>query len=740
MKKILTVILAVMLVLAYSVPQNVFATGEGDTGGGTSTGETGGDTGGTTDNNKGDSTNNNSGDNNNSSKSDTNNNSTNTTNNYSSGSTSDSTSTTTSKLKSGEVSILFTGDINSCLDTVKSRGSSGSTTYGGGIARVAGKVSSIEQSYPDSFLFDAGNFSKGTVFQTLFDSNASELKALGSAGYDAVNLGQNEFGFGTKALQSMILKAKNAQTKTTTSATTTTTTTTTTDTTTTGMPYIVGPNVDWTKSTGSSAYDLQRALSKYGAASYKMITKEDTKIAVFGLMDEEAVKEASNGGVEYKDYLDYAQSTVKAIKKKKPDMIVCLANCGKNEKSTDGASKLASKVSDIDLIITSGTKEALETPTTQGDTTIVSAGSDTQYLGQLLMKKKSGKYTVKKYKLVSLTSGTAKDSATSSTVSSAISKLNSTLFSKYSLSYGGTLATNKRVFRTASTFGKEQREEPLGDLMSDAYTYASKKDGTKADVSFIAKGEVTNTLYKGSVTAGDVYNAMCTGSDISNMQGYDVVRVYLKGSELKNLAEIDASISNDMMKTRLYFSGLSYTVNEHRLKLNRATDIKLVNSKGETSPISNTKLYCVVCDMYFLNMLDDVMIKGHSMLKVEPKNSKGNAIASSKYENYALKSGGKKVKNWVAVSRYVKSQGSISQYYSTTHNRKNISTSFGPVALFKQANSFARIVYALILIPIVIIIGLIIFFRRRNSMKRGYSTSMFGTGRKRTKRYKSKFR
>ena len=52
MKKILTVILAVMLVLAYSVPQNVFATGEGDTGGGTSTGETGGDTGGTTDNNK----------------------------------------------------------------------------------------------------------------------------------------------------------------------------------------------------------------------------------------------------------------------------------------------------------------------------------------------------------------------------------------------------------------------------------------------------------------------------------------------------------------------------------------------------------------------------------------------------------------------------------------------------------------------------------------------------------------
>lgn len=88
----------------------------------------------------------------------------------------------------------------------------------------------------------------------------------------------------------------------------------------------------------------------------------------------------------------------------------------------------------------------------------------------------------------------------------------------------------------------------------------------------------------------------------------------------------------------------------------------------------------------------------------------------------------------------MKSQGSISQYYSTTHNRKNISTSFGPVALFKQANSFARIVYALILIPIVIIIGLIIFFRRRNSMKRGYSTSMFGTGRKRTKRYKSKFR
>jgi 2',3'-cyclic-nucleotide 2'-phosphodiesterase (5'-nucleotidase family) len=574
-------------------------------------------------------------------------------------------------------------------------------------------------------------------------SNGTELKALGKAGYDAVNLGYNEFNLGSNALRQMILRGKNAQTKTSATTTTTTTSSTATGTTaantnTTGMPYIVGPGVNWDKSSGTSASRLKRILRTYGAASYKIIEKEDTKVAVFGLMDEEALNEASNGGVTFSDYLDYAKGVMSKIKKKKPDMIVCLVNCGKDETAKDGAAGLAKDLSDVDVMITSGTGEKLTEAVTEGNTTIVSAGTRGQYLGQLLMKKKSGSYVVKKYKLAAIQADTSSDSTVQSVVNSGISKINGAVFRNSGFSYNTSLGTNSYTFHTAAQMGSNAGEDKLGDLLADSFAYTAKRAGTDADVAFIARGEITDTLYKGSLKTADIYNAMCTGGSMSEPKGYDLVSFYLKGSELRNLAEIDASVANDTPKARLFFSGLSYTVNEHRLKLNRATDVKLVNRNGETSQIKSGKLYLVVCDTYFTGIMDDIMSKGHSMLQITPKDAGGNELAAGKY--LAVRNGTRSVKNWYAVSKYIKSRGGVPAYYSKTHNRKILSNSLSPVALFKQANSFARIVYAVVLIPIVVIIGLLLFFRQRKNRRRGYSSSMFGSGRGRTKRYKSKFR
>ena len=658
----------------------------------------------------------------------------------SSSTSSSSSSTVQSKLKSGEVSILFTGDIRSAVDSVKIRNSDGVTKNIGGIAKIASKINTIEQSYPDSFIFDAGNFTGSTIFRTVTASNGTELKALGKAGYDAVNLGYNEFNLGSNALRQMILRGKNAQTKTSAATSTTTTTTASSTTTgtdsantnTTGMPYIVGPGVNWDKSSGTSASRLKRILRTYGAASYQIIEKENTKVAVFGLMDEEAVNEASNGGVTFSDYLDYAQSVMKKIKKKKPDMIVCLVNCGKDETAGDGAADLAKDLSDVDVMITSGTGEELTEAVTEGNTSIVSAGTRGQYLGQLLMKKKNGNYVVKKYKLTAIKSDTSNDSTVQSVVNTGISKINSTVFKNSGFSYNTSLGTNRYTFHTAAQMGENEAEDKLGDLLADSFAYTAKRAGVDADVAFIAKGELKDTLYKGSLKTADIYNAMCTGN-MSDPKGYDLVSFYLKGSELKNLAEIDASVANDMPKARLFFSGLSYTVNEHRLKLNRATDIKLISRSGETTPISSGKLYRVVCDTYFTGIMDEIMTKGHSMLQITPKDAEGNELAAGKFMPV-------KARNWYAVSKYIKDKGGVPSYYAKTHNRKILSNSFSPVALFKQANSFARIVYAVVLIPIVVIIGLLLFFRQRKNRRRGYSSSMFGRGRGRTKRYKSKFR
>ena len=107
------------------------------------------------------------------------------------------------------VSIAFTSDIHSHLD--ESHGS-------GGLARVGTLINEIEDAHKDTFLLDAGNFSMGTVFQTVYRRRAAELKMLGTMKYDAVALGASEFEYGASGLADMLdsAAADKKTTKTTT--------------------------------------------------------------------------------------------------------------------------------------------------------------------------------------------------------------------------------------------------------------------------------------------------------------------------------------------------------------------------------------------------------------------------------------------------------------------------------------------------------------------------------------------
>ena len=223
---------------------------------------------------------------------------------------------------SSKVSIIFTSDMHSHLDSVKVLRNGKATQYGG-FARVRTVAKDIEKDYPDSLMVDAGNFSMGTAYQTIFKSSASELRTMGSMGYDAVALGKNEFDFGADGLAKMIKKASSdvgTSTTTTTAYNTQTYQYDTTTTTTKNMPDLVCGNINWNKSLSSAslkknAKKLKRAMDKYGAEDYTVIDKNGTKIAVIGLMGKTAVKEMSDGGVKWSSYTDRAQSIVNEIER-----------------------------------------------------------------------------------------------------------------------------------------------------------------------------------------------------------------------------------------------------------------------------------------------------------------------------------------------------------------------------------------------------------------------------------------
>ena len=86
------------------------------------------------------------------------------------------------------VQILFTHDMHSRLDEFKSE-----EEMIGGVARLKTAIDAKKAENDATFVLDGGDFSMGTLFQTIFETQAAELTMLGRLGYDATTFGNHEF-------------------------------------------------------------------------------------------------------------------------------------------------------------------------------------------------------------------------------------------------------------------------------------------------------------------------------------------------------------------------------------------------------------------------------------------------------------------------------------------------------------------------------------------------------------------
>ena len=67
----------------------------------------------------------------------------------------------------------------------------------GGYTRLAALLKEQRQAAGQCAVItlDAGDFSMGSLFQTVYPSDAPELRALGAMGYDVATLGNHEFDY-----------------------------------------------------------------------------------------------------------------------------------------------------------------------------------------------------------------------------------------------------------------------------------------------------------------------------------------------------------------------------------------------------------------------------------------------------------------------------------------------------------------------------------------------------------------
>jgi 5'-nucleotidase / UDP-sugar diphosphatase len=649
-------------------------------------------------------------------------------------------------INNGTVSVIFTGDMHSHLDAQENVG---------GFAKLKTVVDEINTKFPDSFLLDAGDFSMGTPFQTIFKSEASELRMMGAMRYDVVTLGNHEFDYRPDGLTKMLNTAaiyKGTETESTKVYKEDSNFYSWVESTYELMPKVVQSNIDWKatladKELASDAKKLKAAMDNYGVKDYAIVEKQGIKMAVFGLMGLEAISQAPEAGVLWKDYIERANEIVAEIKRNgEADLILCLSHSGYYFDDGDDSEDimLANAVPDIDVIISGHSHDVLEDEIMVGNTVIVGSGPYLDYAGHLVLKKNNDEYSVSEYNLIPLDSEVVGNEAIQSKVDEFRKLIDTEYFSKFGYDYDKVLAVNSYEFTSMDIFGDVQKEDTLGNLIADSLVYAVQKaEGSNyipVDVAVVPNGVVRGSISKGDVTVADAFNISSLGIGPDGISGYPLVSVYLTGKELKAAAEVDASVSKMMNEARLYFSGLSYTINDKRLFLNRATDIQLMKADGSKEKLDNTKLYRVIADLYTCQMLGLVEDGSYGLLSVTPKDKDGVVIDD--FEKNIIYNNQEELKAWYAVASYIDSfEGdAIPAKYSAPEGRKVLNDSLNPIALLKQPNHIGLMLAGILLIPIVIIVGIVLYIRSRRKKHRGYEKSIFKSKAKRYEKPKMRMR
>lgn len=616
-----------------------------------------------------------------------------------------------------QVDIMFTHDTHSHLDSFLTQ-ENGENVIVGGFARIKTLIDEKKAENADAFLFDAGDFSMGTLVQTIFMEEAAELRMLGALGCDVTTFGNHEFDYRSQGLAKM-LKSAAANTD--------------------RVPAIALCNVDWERMEKDGLTDEQQMLKEafegYGISDYVIVQKGNIKIAVIGVFGEDSLKCAPTCVLKFKSAPEAVRETIESIwaNESGVDMIVCVSHSGTNKdikRSEDEI--LAKEVPELDVIISGHTHTVLSEPIVHGNTYIVSCGSYGRYLGSLSMQQKTdGRWEMDNYEVIPVTEEIARDKQTQDKIDEFMDKVDA----RYLLGFGyerkQVLADNAVTFCSVSDLTKKHQEGNLGNIIADSYVYAVEHaqdfDGVPVDLAVAPSGTVRATYPLGPVTVEDVFNSFSLGIGADGVPGYPLVSVYLTGKELKTAAEIDASVSDIMTTARLYISGMNFSFNPHRLILNKVTDCYLVGDNGERIEIDDDKLYRVVSDLYSGQMLGAATDVSYGLLSIVPKNADG--VPYKNLEDAIIMDGNRELKAWSAIAAYMESFpdtdgsgiGNISAEYGVFQGRKVVENSRNIIDLFKNPNRYAFMIIGIVLVLVILIvlfILLIVRLLRKSVLKR----------------------
>ena len=628
--------------------------------------------------------------------------------------------------------ILFTHDLHSHF-LPQSTAEGGES---GGYARLKTVIDGERAMNPDALLVDGGDFSIGSLIQTLYTTQAAELRTMGAMGYDAVTIGNHEFDHKGTGFAEMLNSAKAAQQAAVELLLVDARPLEDMDAykerfgpVTPVLPTLLEANYAPADDNPDRAF-IRSAMENYGVTDCMTLERGGVTYGLFGLMGVDSDECAPTSGFTRTDAAKAAKRCVETLKGEGAEIIVCLSHSGTGDSlASSEDEELAKAVDGIDVIVSGHTHSTLAEPLVVNDTYIVSSGPYCQNLGSLTFSwDDGGEKRLLDYRLIPIDETVAENPEIAGLVEQWKDMVGETYLARYGLTYDEVLTRSDYDLNTPAS--AVQENNGLGTLVSDAFLWADcTLNAAYADsphtVSVTADGVLRASLPAGDLTVAMAFDVLSMGVGEDGTSGFPLVAVYLTGKELKAAMEVDASVTPIMPAAQLYMSGAKYAFNTKRMFFNRVYDAALTDvtfdesGTGNAYEIDDNALYRVVTGMYSAQMLGTVKSKSMGLLSLEPKQANGTPVTDFA-DCILYDANGNELKEWYALAAYLEQfgeDGLPDRYAAPANGCKQVSDSFAPGQLLAGWNGITWVVLGIVLLILALILLLIRSLRRRSGGK-----------------------
>ncbi len=436
------------------------------------------------------------------------------------------------------LTILYFNDIHGHLEPWKPNGEGEATV--GGIARIGGLVARIRSENARSgratIVLEAGDILQGTPMSAIFRGQP-DVVAFNALRLDAMAVGNHEFDFGQENLLSLVALAR--------------------------FP-ILSANVFHTDG------------RPFARASVTIEPLPGFRIAILGLTtrDAPATTYPSNvAGLVFDDPVATARHVVPLLRERS-DLVVALTHIGLSEDQ-----RLAESVPGVDVVIGGHTHLALGEPDMAHGAIICQAGDNGRFLGRLDLTVRDGRATVTAAALIPIDEHIASDRAIERLVGEYSSRIHDQL---------SAVVGRSRSLLDGERMNVRTRETTLGNFVTDRI-----REAAHSDIALVNGGSLRGSIGAGTVTYGDVLNALPFPNSI--------VVLNLRGSVLRAALDTSAAlVPTELPGGFLQVSGLRFAIRDAR-----ATEI-VVGSE----PLDDERVYSVAAPDFLLAGGD-----GYSMLR-----------------------------------------------------------------------------------------------------------------------------